>query len=269
LFMSRRMRSRALPVYSTSGGYLLWVKTQTQYDVCSTSLAGCTRGEFLISSAYDMLDIGAALFDLDDTLLKTAEVKWAHHRAVAAQYGITLTDETLARYWGMPFDQMIGYLYNHADTLENMRAANRALEARFPKAIHDDAIATLTRLALCGIVSGVVTSTTSEYAAADLARVHVPADTFLFVQGADITPYHKPDGRVFDPALARLAELGIQRSHVLYVGDAIMDHEAATSAGIEFLGVATGFVSIDQFQGRGAQAISRLGELPAYLGLDG
>jgi phosphoglycolate phosphatase-like HAD superfamily hydrolase len=216
-----------------------------------------------------MLEVRAALFDLDDTLLKTAEVKWAHHRAVAAQYGITLTDETLARYWGMPFDQMIGYLYNHADTLENMRAANRALEAQFPKDIHDDAITTLARLALRGIVSGVVTSASSEFAIADLARLHVPEDAFLFVQGADITPYHKPDGRVFGPALARLAELGIEPSEVLYVGDATMDHEAATNAGILFLGVATGFVSVEQFQERGAAAISRLGELPAYLGLDG
>ena len=46
-----------------------------------------------------MLEIRAVLFDLDDTLLKTARIKWAHHKAVAAQYGIELTDETLAQYW--------------------------------------------------------------------------------------------------------------------------------------------------------------------------
>jgi phosphoglycolate phosphatase-like HAD superfamily hydrolase len=216
---------------------------------------------------YDMSEIRAVLFDLDDTLLKTAEIKWQHHKVVAAQYGVTLTDETLARYWGMPFDQMIGHLYNHTDTVDNMRAANRALEPQFPKEIHDDTVGVLGTLALHGIVAGVVTSINSEFAVADLARLQVPEDAFLFVQGADETLHHKPDGRVFDPALARLAELGIQSTEVLYVGDAIMDHDAAVSAGIRFLGVATGFISIEQFQARGADAVARLGELPAYVGV--
>jgi phosphoglycolate phosphatase-like HAD superfamily hydrolase len=214
-----------------------------------------------------MLEIQAVIFDLDDTLLKTARIKWAHHKAVAAQYGVELTDETLARYWGMPFDQMIGYLYNHADTVDNMRAANRALESQFPKEIHDDTIEVLGALALHGIVAGVVTSTNTEFAITDLKRLQVPAEAFLFVQGAEATPYHKPDGRVFDPALERLAELGIRRSEVLYVGDALMDHEAAVQAGIQFVGVTTGFVSIEQFQEVGVPVIARLGELAAYIGL--
>ncbi|HEX8035338.1 MAG TPA: HAD hydrolase-like protein, partial [Ktedonobacterales bacterium] len=104
-----------------------------------------------------MSEIQAVLFDLDDTLLKTAKIKWDHHKAVAAQYGIELTDETLTRYWGMPFDEMIGHLYNHVDTLENMRAANRVLEPQFPKQIHDDTLEVLSKLTLHGIVAGVVT----------------------------------------------------------------------------------------------------------------
>lgn len=222
----------------------------------------------LIWFAYDMPEIRAVLFDLDDTLLKTAQIKWEHHKAVAAQYGLTLTDETLARYWGMPFDQMIGHLYNHADTIENMRAANRALEAQFPKDIHDDTIEVLGKLSLAGIATGVVTSTNTEFALADLRRLRVPDEALLFVQGAESTPHHKPDGKVFDPALARLGELGIQRPDVLYVGDALMDYEAAVDAGIRFVGVATGFVSIEQFHERGAEAVARLGKLPAYLGFE-
>src|SRR5262245_24235031 len=214
------------------------------------------------------LEIRAVLFDLDDTLLKTAQIKLAHHKAVAAQYGIVLTDETLARYWGMPFDLMIGYLYNHADTLDNMRSANRALETQFPKEIHDDTLVVLSVLALHGIVAGVVTSTNTEFAVADLQRLRVPDEAFLFVQGAEATPYHKPDGRVFDPALACLTGRGIRPSEVLYVGDALMDHEAAVHAGIRFVGVATGFVSIEQFQEAGASVIARLGELPAFLALE-
>jgi phosphoglycolate phosphatase-like HAD superfamily hydrolase len=210
-------------------------------------------------------EIRAVLFDLDDTLLITARIKWAHHKAVAAQYGIDLTDETLAHYWGMPFDQMIGHLYNHADTVENMRVANRALEDQFPKVIHDDTLEVLGWLTCHGIVAGVVTSTNTAFAEADLRRLRVPEDAFLFIQGAEATQCHKPDGKVFEPALVRLGELGIARSGVLYVGDALMDFEAATNAGLQFVGVATGFVTIEQFQAVGAQVIARLGELPTLL----
>src|SRR5215467_2686506 len=115
-----------------------------------------------------MTEIRAVIFDLDDTLLKTAKIKWAHHKAVAALYGVELTDEVLSRYWGMPFDVMIGHLYNHADTVENMRAANRAMEAQFPKEIQEDVLEVLGKLALHRIVTGVVTSHTTEYALKDL-----------------------------------------------------------------------------------------------------
>jgi len=228
----------------------------------------CVASLYTAKFEYMKSEIRAVLFDLDDTLLKTAQIKWAHHKAVAAQYDIDLTDETLARYWGMPFDQMIGYLYDHVDTVENMRAANRVLEPQFPKEIHDDTLTVLSMLALHGIVAGVVTSTNTEFAVADLQRLHVPDAAFLFVQGAEATSYHKPDGRVFDSALARLAGRGIRPSEVLYVGDALIDYQAAAHAGIQFVGVATGFVSIEQFQEAGASAIPHLGELPAFLRLE-
>jgi phosphoglycolate phosphatase-like HAD superfamily hydrolase len=214
-----------------------------------------------------MTEIQAVIFDLDDTLLKTAQIKWAHHKAVAAHYGVDLTDEDLARYWGMPFEVMIGHLYHHADTTENMLAANRALEAQFPKAIQEDTLNVLGTLARHGLVTGVVTSLTTDYARKDLALAGVPSEAFLFVQGADVTAYHKPDGRVFEPALAHLGAMAIRRSQVLYVGDALMDYQAATSASLQFVGVATGLVTLEQFKEAGAPALGRLGELPAYLGL--
>lgn len=47
------------------------------------------------------LGIKAVIFDLDDTLLKTAVIKWKHHKAVADKfYGIELTDKTLGEHCG-------------------------------------------------------------------------------------------------------------------------------------------------------------------------
>ncbi len=89
----------------------------------------------------------AIIFDLDDTLLKTAVIKWRHHKAVAHQfYGIELTDEKLGEHWGKPFDTMIGILYDNADTVDNMRSANRSIEAEYPKEIQEDTNETLSML---------------------------------------------------------------------------------------------------------------------------
>jgi phosphoglycolate phosphatase-like HAD superfamily hydrolase len=120
----------------------------------------------------------AVLFDLDDTLLKTSTIKWAHHKAVAKRfYNIDLTDE------------------------------------------------------------------------------------FFLLQGSDDEPAHKPDPRVFDRALELLKSKNISRTQVMYVGDALMDYYAARDAGIGFMGIATGFVSQEQFGTEDAEAVRSLAAL--------
>ena len=80
----------------------------------------------------------AVLFDMDDTLLLTREVKWDHHRFVAREhYGIELDDQTLRAHWGEPFDEMIGKgrlhgvrlegTWLHVGTPESIRQALRKL----------------------------------------------------------------------------------------------------------------------------------------------
>ncbi|GEM_PF-451803 len=67
------------------------------------------------------------------------------------------------------------------------------------------------------------------------------------VQGADRSPAHKPDPAVFDAALAQLRCLGVTR--VSYVGDAVMDAQAAAGAGLDFVAVTTAMVGADAFPG--------------------
>ena len=76
----------------------------------------------------------AVLFDLDDTLLKTYQVKWAQHQAVAQKfYNLVLTEETLREHWGKSHLTMMAAYYQNSDTPENMVKANLSLEAGFPK----------------------------------------------------------------------------------------------------------------------------------------
>lgn len=210
----------------------------------------------------------AVLFDLDDTLLKTSAIKWAHHKAVAKQfYNIDLTDEILARHWGMPFEPMMAIFYQNSDTPENMLKANLSLDAQFPKELQEDALDLVqTLLARC-VEVGVVTSILGHLAKKDLLRLGFPAEEFFILQGADDAPFHKPDPRVFDRALELLDEKEIRPGEALYAGDALMDFYAARGAGLGFLGVATGFVTQRQFEAEGAQAVRSLGELLNAVGV--
>ncbi|GAA1394326.1 HAD-IA family hydrolase [Luteococcus peritonei] len=206
----------------------------------------------------------AVLFDLDDTLVATREVKWEHHRFVAREhYGIDLDDETLARHWGEPFGMMLGHLYRDAASTEEMVATNHASAHLYPKTTRPGAVELVTDLLDAGIPVGVVTSTLSQPAADDLRRCGFPVDRLFTVQGADRSPVHKPDPAVFTAALDTLRCLGIER--VSYVGDAVMDAQAAAGAGLDFVAVTTGMVTAEAFPG--VPVVASIAEAGPYLGL--
>jgi phosphoglycolate phosphatase-like HAD superfamily hydrolase len=204
----------------------------------------------------------AVIFDLDDTLLKTAVVKWAHHKAVAKQfYGIDLTDEVLAEHWGKPFEPMMAIFYQNADTPENMLKANLSLEGKYQKEVQKDGLNVVNALLAANVEVGVVTSILGHLARKDLSRLGFPVEKFFILQGADDAPAHKPDPTVFDAAFELLKGRGIASNEIVYVGDALMDYYASRDAGIDFIGVTTGSISQEQFKTEGAKTISSLGEL--------
>jgi phosphoglycolate phosphatase len=74
---------------------------------------------------------------------------------------------------------------------------------------------------------------------------------------------HKPDPR----GLLRAAEhLGYVPSEVLYVGDSVIDAEAAQRGGMSFVAVLSGVTPREAFKGYGTVAvINTLNELPVVL----
>lgn len=206
----------------------------------------------------------AVLFDLDDTLVSTSSVKWAHHKAVAKQfYSIDLTDDVLAKHWGMPPEPMMAIFYQNSDTPENMMKANLSLEDQFQKKLLVGADDVVRSLLANGVEVGVITSTVHHLAQRDLERTGFPVDKFFLLQGSDDEPTHKPDPHVFDAALKILDAKGIKPEQTLYVGDALMDYFAARDAGLGFLGVTTGLVTQEQFEAAGAPTLATLSGLLA------
>ncbi|MFJ3032285.1 HAD-IA family hydrolase [Rothia terrae] len=202
----------------------------------------------------------AVLFDLGDTLFLTREVKWEHHRFVAKDsFGIDLTDEELTEHWGKPFEEMIALLYGGLGTPEERLEANKASNERFPKKPIDGALDAVNELLDRGIAVGIITSTVTERAVAELTRHGYPMDRLLLVQGADLTDFHKPDSRVFGRASKLLKALG--KTEVTYVGDALTDEQAALDAGFNFVAVTTGLFEADDFSSR-STVLSDLKNLP-------
>jgi phosphoglycolate phosphatase-like HAD superfamily hydrolase len=197
----------------------------------------------------------AVLFDVDDTLLKTHEAKWRQHKYVAkTYYGHELTDAELAQHWGKPFDELVMQTARGAGTPEERRTNYLRHELEFPKEYHDDALETIRALHAAGLVLGLVTSMRLDGSMIDFRNLNMPLDRFDVVQGSEATEYHKPDPRVFAPALQALAVRGITDG-ILYVGDALSDYLAARDAGLAFVGLTHGFVNEAAFRQSGAEAV--------------
>lgn len=201
------------------------------------------------------------LFDHDDTLVSTLKAKWAQHKYIAQMfYGKKLKNEELRLHWGKPLTLLLKLLYE-TDHIDIAMSYNIATRSKFPKTLFKDTISTLSTLHGLGKKLGLVTATTCSSLEYDLKTLRIPSELFDYIQTEDDTVFHKPDSRVFDPALLWAAKQGIQPHEVLYVGDHLNDMFAARGAGIGFIGVGTGLISTEEFKEHQAKGISHLSDL--------
>jgi phosphoglycolate phosphatase len=205
--------------------------------------------------------VKAVFFDHDDTLVGTIGPKWAQHKFVAKKhYGKKLSDDELREHWGKPLRELLGLLYGTDDIDEALKNAYTYLED-FEKELFNATLPTLRHIKAAGKLIGIVTSTSRHSFEHDLDIHKVTEDLLDFTQTADDTPYHKPDPRVFEPALTWLANKDVAPDRVVYIGDGLRDMEAAVGAGFNFLGVETGLVTAEQFRAAGTISIPSIADL--------
>jgi phosphoglycolate phosphatase len=201
------------------------------------------------------------LLDHDDTLLRTIRAKWAHHKHVAKTfYDKELTDVEIKRHWGKPFEKLLCLLYGTGDVQEAI-AYNTATRNAFPKELFAESIPMLWRAKAAHKLVGIITSTSRPNFEHDLTFHELPRQLLDYTQTANDTAYHKPDARVFEPASVWLAECGVAFEDAVYIGDSLLDMQAALAAGLGFVGVETGLVTASQFAEHGVQSIPSVGDL--------
>ncbi len=174
----------------------------------------------------------AVLFDLDGVFVESREV-WFHvMRAVARKHGYPdITEAQMQRAWGQGIadDARIFYPGLSVEQLE------REYNLLFPEYVRylnvePAGSQAVSQLHADGVKVAVVTNSPTEVARAMLGRARVEPD--VLVCGTDVAaPKPAPDG-----ILKALAMLQLGAGDAVFVGDTRYDREAASRAGIRFIG---------------------------------
>jgi pyrophosphatase PpaX len=187
----------------------------------------------------------AVLFDLDGTLVGTIPLIVAsYNHALASVVGVTVPEEEIRSWIGRPLVETFDAWPEHAAELDR-------IYRDWNLANHDDLIeeyagmpALLAELAAAGVAMGVVTSKRRSTADVALEAVGI-AGRLEIVVALEDTTVHKPRP---EPMLLGAARLGVDPSTCVYVGDAVVDVEAARAAGMAVVAVSWGAGLPDQLK---------------------
>lgn len=175
-------------------------------------------------------------------------------------YGKDLSDDEIKKHWGKPLKELVCLLYG-TDDVEQAMAHNTACHEDFPKELFEATIPTLRHLKSAGKLIGIITATSRFSFEHDLSLHGVPRGILDYTQTADDTLFHKPDHRVFIPAITWLHEQHVLPDEVVHVGDGLHDMNAALGAGFNFVGVETGLVTADEFKTVKANSVPGIADL--------
>lgn len=206
--------------------------------------------------------IKAVVFDFDDTLVNTFETKaLALQKTARDFYNFELSLETIKTHWGKPYHEMLLLLFEEvSDDLDDIVKNFEKIRREFPSQLFENVKETIELLKE-KVILGIVTSTSKPLILNDLALIDLSPDNFFYIQTFEETSVHKPDPHVFEPIFRKLAEKGIDKNEIIYVGDAITDFFAARDAGLKFYAVANAITSKEKFEKVSASVLGDIKEL--------
>ena len=180
----------------------------------------------------------AVLFDFDGTLANTIPLIVGSFRWTLAQHDLPPVGDSTIRSWiGRTLPDIFTELAG-ADAADELQDTYRAWQADNQHLLqtYPGMDALVARLADAGVPMGVATSRRRDTAEALLDAAGLSAHLPLLV-GLEDTADHKPDAA---PLLLAADKLGIESGEAVYVGDAVVDLQAARAAGMTGVGVTWG-----------------------------
>lgn len=214
-------------------------------------------------------EIKGVLLDWDDTGMNSfVGVHGVYSQFAAGRNLPQVTREDLRGQWGKPLVKILQGLWP--------QQYYPGMDEDFHESVPEDfavepfpwfapAIKTLSE---SGYRLGVVSSTVRKGLEKTVAVYRMDMSPFCHVQAGEDCEHHKPDPRVFDPAMKKLEEMGVAEQETIYVGDSLGDMAAAVARGLLFVAVTTGFTTREDFTGAGQaedRILDHFGHLPAWL----
>ena len=202
----------------------------------------------------------AVLWDLDGTLVDSAEFHWLSWRDTMAAEGVSLTYQQFLDTFGQKNDRILpGWLGSGADAAR-IRRVGDAKEAEYRRlaSVHGlrplpGASSWVRRLHAQGWQQAIASSAPGENVGVMLRALALDGMFEAIVSAEDVTR-GKPDPQVF---LAAAERLGVPRDRCIVVEDAAVGVQAARSAGMRCIGVSRAVVLDADV------AVSSLLELPS------
>lgn len=192
--------------------------------------------------------IKAVLFDFDDTLVKTKEIRYKALKFAGKKFfNFDITDNEIDQYWGKPFNAFLSGLFKNIESPEALTEKYKSTLHEFPNEPYTGTIEVLENLSKKYLL-GIVSSSNPDLILSGMENTGIDPKLFFFIQSSYDTDIHKPDPRVFLPCIEKLKIKAIKKSETLYVGDALDDFESSSKAGIHFCGIANRTVSEDVFK---------------------
>jgi HAD superfamily hydrolase (TIGR01549 family) len=191
---------------------------------------------------------GAIIFDKDLTLINSFDTSVKVHQLTAKQYyNLDINENDVRQLWGQPIDKLYQTLYQTDQSYQVI--AQHVMKVREENKLYSqpyNGVKELLDQLSQHYYLGIITSSSTQLSIEALLETDINVDIFKFIYGIEDTIVHKPNPKVFAKALNLLDELDIKKN-ITYVGDAIMDWQAARDAGLNFFGVTTGFVTKQEF----------------------
>lgn len=204
--------------------------------------------------------VKAILFDLDDTLVRTSEVRYETFKEIGRKYNLVLTDLDITKAWSLPMIPFMKALYGEVDSYENLMEHYEVIKDSYPNQPELHAVETIEQLSKHAVL-GVVSSASNIWIKHDLTSVGFSLDHFTYILGAEDSDHHKPHPHVFLPIINELEKVAISKDEIIYVGDLLNDYHAAKGAGISFYALADRTTAKSDFVKSGAETIDTLSEL--------
>ncbi len=202
-----------------------------------------------------IVTIKAIIHDWDDTITNSFQSYSKFYLDFSQYHELENTNlETLKKFWGATIPEIVTGLWpqlSPTDAEEKTKAFIATLNdanQTYPVKVFPKVKETIIKLNAEGIKLGVISSGRRPQIEAVYKEQIDPIKMFHeFIFDHDDLGYKKPDLRVFDEPLKRLAIQNVQAEETIYVGDSLQDYNSAKNRGLVFFAVTTGVKTKQDF----------------------